>query len=160
VSSLLRDDWASTPRSWQNMPVSVGAPTLTGEANGIDHPQGKVVAICSPSSRAKPRWRNLCQPARAVLTAKTLIGYNLTTEDLAPPMIQIHNLSKNFGQLKAWRYLNLDIQQGEFFAFLGPNAAGKTTTIKMLTGLIRPSAGHCIVAATTSMIAEAAKGQS
>ena len=42
--------------------------------------------------------------------------------------------------------LNLDIKQGEFFAFLGPNAAGKTTTIKMLTGLIRPSTGNCIVA--------------
>jgi ABC-2 type transport system ATP-binding protein len=60
-------------------------------------------------------------------------------------MIQIHNLSKNFGKLRAVDNLNLDIKQGEFFAFLGPNAAGKTTTIKMLTGLIRPSAGRCIV---------------
>ena len=38
--------------------------------------------------------------------------------------------------------LNLEIPQGEFFAFLGPNAAGKTTTIKMLAGLLRPSAGE------------------
>ena len=60
-------------------------------------------------------------------------------------MIQTHRLSKNFGQLLAVDNLSLDIKQGEFFAFLGPNAAGKTTTIKMLTGLIRPSAGHCIV---------------
>ncbi len=60
-------------------------------------------------------------------------------------MIQIHNLSKNFGKLLAVDNLNLDVRQGEFFAFLGPNAAGKTTTIKMLTGLIRPSAGQCIV---------------
>ena len=41
--------------------------------------------------------------------------------------------------------LDLDIAQGEFFAFLGPNAAGKTTTIKMLVGLLRPSAGHVII---------------
>jgi ABC-2 type transport system ATP-binding protein len=60
-------------------------------------------------------------------------------------MIQIQNLSKHFGQLKAVDELNLDIRQGEFFAFLGPNAAGKTTTIKMLTGLIRPSSGTCKV---------------
>ena len=60
-------------------------------------------------------------------------------------MIQTHNLTKNFGRLTAVDNLNLDIRQGEFFAFLGPNAAGKTTTIKMLTGLIRPSAGHCVI---------------
>lgn len=60
-------------------------------------------------------------------------------------MIQIQNLSKNFGRLQAVDNLNLDITQGEFFAFLGPNAAGKTTTIKMLTGLIRPSAGNCVI---------------
>ncbi len=60
-------------------------------------------------------------------------------------MIQITNLSKNFGNLRAVQDLNLDIRSGEFFAFLGPNAAGKTTTIKMLTGLIKPSAGRCSV---------------
>ncbi len=60
-------------------------------------------------------------------------------------MIEIHNLSKNFGLLRAVDNLNLGIAQGEFFAFLGPNAAGKTTTIKMLVGLMRPSAGRCLV---------------
>jgi ABC-2 type transport system ATP-binding protein len=58
-------------------------------------------------------------------------------------MIRAHNLSKNFGALRAVDELNLDIAQGEFFAFLGPNAAGKTTTIKMLTGMLRPSSGEC-----------------
>jgi ABC-2 type transport system ATP-binding protein len=60
-------------------------------------------------------------------------------------MIQTRNLGKHFGPLKAVDDLNLDIRQGEFFAFLGPNAAGKTTTIKMLTGLLRPSAGTCLI---------------
>ena len=46
--------------------------------------------------------------------------------------IQLENLSKTFGRLNAVQDLNLDIAPGEFFAFLGPNAAGKTTTIKML----------------------------
>ena len=61
-------------------------------------------------------------------------------------MIQTQNLSKEFGLLRAVDGLNLDIAPGEFFAFLGPNAAGKTTTIKMLAGLLKPSAGTARVA--------------
>nr|MDQ3623997.1 ABC transporter ATP-binding protein [Verrucomicrobiota bacterium] len=56
-------------------------------------------------------------------------------------MIRIRGLTKHFGLLKAVDGLDLDVAKGEFFAFLGPNAAGKTTTIKMLTGLLRPTAG-------------------
>lgn len=61
-------------------------------------------------------------------------------------MIQTSGLTKNFGSLRAVDGLNLDIRQGEFFAFLGPNGAGKTTTIKMLTGLLKPSGGSVRVA--------------
>ncbi len=60
-------------------------------------------------------------------------------------MIRTHQLHKRFGHLTAVEALDLDIAQGEFFAFLGPNAAGKTTTIKMLTGLLRPTSGSCEV---------------
>ena len=60
-------------------------------------------------------------------------------------MIQTRALSKSFGTLVAVGSLDLDIPQGEFFAFLGPNGAGKTTTIKMLAGLLKPSGGHAIV---------------
>lgn len=56
-------------------------------------------------------------------------------------MIRIENLSKHFGELIALERLNIDIPKGEFFAFLGPNAAGKTTTIKLLTGLLKPTSG-------------------
>jgi len=58
-------------------------------------------------------------------------------------MIQIRNLTKCFGELKAVNDLTLDIAEGELFAFLGPNAAGKTTTIKLLAGLLRPTSGSC-----------------
>ena len=61
-------------------------------------------------------------------------------------MIQTQNLSKEFGLLRAVDGLDLDIAPGEFFAFLGPNAAGKTTTIKMLAGLLKPTAGTARVA--------------
>ncbi len=47
----------------------------------------------------------------------------------------------NYGRLRALDQLDLTIAPGELFAFLGPNAAGKTTTIKLLTGLLRPTDG-------------------
>ena len=56
-------------------------------------------------------------------------------------MIRARSLVKNYGSLRAVDGLDLEIPQGEFFAFLGPNAAGKTTTIKMLSGLLKPTAG-------------------
>ena len=56
-------------------------------------------------------------------------------------MIETKNLSMCYGDLQALDQLSLEIEKGEFFAFLGPNAAGKTTTIKLLTGLLRPTGG-------------------
>jgi ABC-2 type transport system ATP-binding protein len=56
-------------------------------------------------------------------------------------MIELDQLVKKFGNLTAVDNLSLKIARGEFFAVLGPNAAGKTTTIKILTGLIKPTSG-------------------
>ncbi|MFH2138108.1 MAG: ABC transporter ATP-binding protein [Candidatus Omnitrophota bacterium] len=60
-------------------------------------------------------------------------------------MIKTENLTKEFGDLIAVNDLSLDIKEGEFFAFLGPNAAGKTTTIKLLTGLLAPTKGRAYI---------------
>jgi ABC-2 type transport system ATP-binding protein len=60
-------------------------------------------------------------------------------------MIQIEQLTKQFGTLMAVNQLSLDIPAGEFFAFLGPNGAGKTTTIKMLAGLLKPNSGRALL---------------
>ena len=56
-------------------------------------------------------------------------------------MIDLDHLTMHYGDLQALQDLNLHIPQGEFFAFLGPNGAGKTTAIKLLTGLMQPTAG-------------------
>ena len=56
-------------------------------------------------------------------------------------MIRVENLVKTFGDFTAVRGISFDVQQGEIFAFLGPNVAGKTTTIKMLTTLLKPTSG-------------------
>src|SRR6476620_7341816 len=56
-------------------------------------------------------------------------------------MIELNDVSKSYGTKAAVRNLSLQIEPGELFAFLGPNGAGKTTTIKMLCGLLFPTAG-------------------
>lgn len=61
-------------------------------------------------------------------------------------MIELVRIVKKFGDLVAVDDLSLTIGRGELFAVLGPNAAGKTTTIKILTGLIQPTAGCTRVA--------------
>ncbi|OGS23273.1 MAG: ABC transporter [Elusimicrobia bacterium RIFOXYA2_FULL_39_19] len=59
--------------------------------------------------------------------------------------IKTENLTKSFGGITAVKNVNLEIKQGEIFAFLGPNGAGKTTTVKMLCGLISPTSGKMVI---------------
>jgi ABC-2 type transport system ATP-binding protein len=61
-------------------------------------------------------------------------------------MIETDNLTRHFGSLAAVQGLNLRVEKGELFGFLGPNGAGKTTTIRMMIGLLRPTAGTVRVA--------------
>lgn len=56
-------------------------------------------------------------------------------------MIELRNLTKEFGPQVAVRGLNLDIPAGQLVGLLGPNGAGKSTTIKMLTGMLLPTSG-------------------
>jgi ABC-2 type transport system ATP-binding protein len=61
-------------------------------------------------------------------------------------MIELVQLVKKFGALTAVAGIDLTVRRGEFFAALGPNAAGKTTTIKMMAGLIKPTSGVARIA--------------
>jgi ABC-2 type transport system ATP-binding protein len=61
-------------------------------------------------------------------------------------MIKTENLTKRFGHFTAVNNLNLDIAKGEIIGFLGANGAGKTTAIKMLCGLLKPTSGKAVVA--------------
>jgi len=75
-------------------------------------------------------------------------------------MIRLENLTRRFGRTVAVDRLNLQVPQGEFFAFLGPNGAGKTTTIKMMAGLLRPSEGTvCVDGFDIQRSPEQAKGR-
>jgi ABC-2 type transport system ATP-binding protein len=64
----------------------------------------------------------------------------------APIAIATHALNKTFGTLVAVERLDLSISRGEIFGLLGANGSGKTTTIRMLTGLLEPTSGSAEVA--------------
>ncbi|RLC79976.1 MAG: ABC transporter ATP-binding protein [Chloroflexi bacterium] len=58
------------------------------------------------------------------------------------PAITARNLTKRFGDFTAVDGINFEVRRGEIFGFLGPNGAGKTTTIRMMLGLLQPTAGE------------------
>ena len=62
------------------------------------------------------------------------------------PAIDVHDLTRRFGAFTAVDAITFDVRQGEVFGFLGANGAGKTTAIKMLIGLLAPTAGRATVA--------------
>jgi len=62
--------------------------------------------------------------------------------------IETHNLTKSYGDVRAVDHLSLQVDEGEIYAFLGLNGAGKTTTIRMLLGMIKPTAGSATVLGT------------
>jgi sodium transport system ATP-binding protein len=57
-------------------------------------------------------------------------------------MIKVKNLEKDFGSFKAVNKISFEVSPGEIFGLLGPNGAGKTTTLRMIAGLITPTAGE------------------
>jgi len=61
-------------------------------------------------------------------------------------IIELRDLTKRYGDLKAVDSLNLTIDQGAVFGFIGPNGAGKTTTMRILTTLLRPTSGEARIA--------------
>jgi ribosome-dependent ATPase len=62
-----------------------------------------------------------------------------------PPVIEAHGLTQRFGTFTAVDHVNFRIERGEIFGFLGSNGCGKTTTMKMLTGLLPPTEGTALL---------------
>jgi ABC-2 type transport system ATP-binding protein len=61
-------------------------------------------------------------------------------------MIELSSLTKNYGTFTAVDHVDLLVPRGELFGFLGPNGAGKTTTLRMIAGILRPTAGTVRIA--------------
>ncbi|HUN55418.1 MAG TPA: ABC transporter ATP-binding protein [Smithella sp.] len=60
-------------------------------------------------------------------------------------MIELRELSKDYGTTLAVNKLNLNVARGEIYGFIGPNGAGKTTTIRLMGGIIAPTSGKIII---------------
>ena len=60
-------------------------------------------------------------------------------------MIQLEQLTKQYGSFTAVDALDLEVPSGQLFGFLGPNGAGKTTTLRMIAGILRPTAGRVLI---------------
>ena len=67
----------------------------------------------------------------------------MTTTQTTP--ISVHGLTKQFGRIRAVEELTFEVRPGQITGFLGPNGAGKTTTLRMLLGLVRPTAGAALI---------------
>ena len=60
-------------------------------------------------------------------------------------MIRVHNLTKNYGGLRAIQNISFELEKGEVLGFLGPNGAGKTTTMRIITGYMPPTNGSVLI---------------
>jgi len=60
-------------------------------------------------------------------------------------MIKVENLSKFYGDVKAVKSINFELNDGEIVGFLGANGAGKSTTLKVMTGYLTPTTGNVYV---------------
>ena len=121
------------------------------EAEQFDHlvvmDEGRILATGTSQEIKATVGRDTLEEAFiALLPAEKSAGHKTVT--LTPrilrgdaPAIEAKGLTKRFGDFTAVDRVTLDIQRGEIFGFLGSNGCGKTTTMKMLTGLLQPSEG-------------------
>ncbi len=62
--------------------------------------------------------------------------------EAAAPLLELRGIEKVYGRFRAVKGIDLEVRRGEIFGFLGPNGAGKTTTIRMVAGILQPTAGE------------------
>lgn len=108
----------------------------------------KALKNCMPNNDAeemKAQEYELEEKAPAFVRDNGWSSENLSHIRTGDPLLQLQNLSYRYGGYKAVDNLSLTVQKGEIFALLGANGAGKSTTLKMLTGLLKPKSGHILL---------------
>jgi ABC-2 type transport system ATP-binding protein len=121
--------------------------------------EGEPKPLCLPSGEqvqpmpAVPRFEDafvallaqLGHAAKGSWVAESALAQRPTAAEQQPVAIALDNLERRFGQFIAVRGVSLQVRRGEIYGLLGPNGAGKTTLIRMLCGLLAPSAGQARV---------------
>ncbi len=109
--------------------------------------QGQILATgTSAELRAQTGARSLDEAYLALLPSEARAHHQPPVRSplppsSEPPVIEVRGLTKRFGDFVAVDHVDLTVRRGEIFGFLGSNGCGKTTTIKMMTGLLPPSEG-------------------
>src|SRR5688572_19010351 len=101
------------------------------------------------ADRGRPRWaQRLGRRRRARRDRKAgqrsvrhADGVRARLQKLTNEMIELKGLTKKYGSFTAVDSIDLSVPDGELFGFLGPNGAGKTTTLRMIAGILQPTAG-------------------
>src|SRR5262245_32846341 len=121
LASDSRSALRRTPRSWTRRP-----------------------RFCRRNSNTPARWRTRGSPKRASPEPSAV---DCEADDMvnAESAIVVKDLTRRFGQFVAVDRVTFDVRRGEIFGFLGSNGAGKSTTIRMLCGLLKPTSGTAMV---------------
>jgi ABC-type glutathione transport system ATPase component len=100
-----------------------------------------------PSVLAASSFRSIKsnRAARSVTSQPQLERPAIDQDEPSPAVIEVHGLSKRFGEVRTVDELTFAVHPGTVVGFLGPNGAGKTTTLRMLLGLVRPTAGSAVI---------------
>ena len=89
---------------------------------------------------AKAAWQRIKKPTRSVSERIAPLDLDISLAHAAP-ILQIKNLQKHFGGVKAVDGIDIDVVRGTVHALIGPNGSGKTTTLNVLNGIYKPTAG-------------------
>ena len=93
---------------------------------------------------AKAGWQRVRKPATTPPAAVKPLKFDILTTDTAP-ILKLENLQKHFGGVKAVDGITIEVARGTVHALIGPNGSGKTTTLNVLNGIYKPTAGRILV---------------
>ena len=93
---------------------------------------------------AKAGWQRIRKPATVAPAAIRPLEFDILMSDSAP-ILRLENLQKHFGGVKAVDGIHIEVGRGTVHALIGPNGSGKTTTLNVLNGIYKPTAGRILV---------------